>query len=73
VNLDDIRGRTVITVAETAELLGLDQRTVRRGIEAGDLPGIRVGKRIVVPVAKLIALLEEEDPAPPRAQSRRTE
>lgn len=56
--LDDIRDRTVITVTEAAELLELDARTVRRGLENGDLPGVRVGQRWVIPVAHILPILE---------------
>lgn len=58
--LDDIRGRTVITVTEAARLLELDERTVRRGLENGDLPGVRVGRRWVIPVERLLPLLEPD-------------
>lgn len=57
-NLDDIRDRTVITVTEAAELLELDSRTVRRGLENGDLTGVRVGQRWVIPVAHILPILE---------------
>lgn len=60
-NLDDIRGKAVITVTEASELLGLDTRSVRRGVELGDLPGIKVGRRILVPVPRLLALIEGDD------------
>ncbi len=36
-----------LTVAEIAELLRLNQQTVRNWIDAGDLPAVRVGKRRV--------------------------
>lgn len=57
-NLDDLRGRAIATVQETAEVLGCDDRTVRRGIERGELPGIKIGTRLMVPVPRLLALIE---------------
>lgn len=41
--------RLFITVGEAAELLMLDERTVRRGIEAADLPGFKVGATYRIP------------------------
>jgi excisionase family DNA binding protein len=61
VDLDDIRGKAVITVTEAAELLSLDPRSVRRGIQEGNLPGIKVGRRILIPVPKLLAMLETDN------------
>ena len=58
IGIEDIRDRAVITVTEAAELLELDERTVRRGLEDGNLPGVRVGRRWVVPVPRLLRLLE---------------
>lgn len=35
---------TYLTVQETADLLGCDHKTVRREIESGRLPALRVGR-----------------------------
>lgn len=40
--------REVLDVTEVATLLGLDPRTVTSGIDSGDLPGTRVGRKILV-------------------------
>ena len=37
---------TYLTVAEVAELLKLNQQTVRNWIDAGSLPAVRVGRRV---------------------------
>ena len=37
--------------AELARLLGCDPRTVDRGIEAGTIPAVRIGKFIRIPIA----------------------
>lgn len=37
---------TYLTVAEVAELLKLNQQTVRNWIDAGSLPALRVGRRV---------------------------
>ena len=50
-------------VKATAEVLHLDERTVTRGIQAGDLPSVRVGRRVLVPRLPLLALLTGESAA----------
>ena len=37
---------TFLTVAEEAELLKLNQQTVRNWIDQGSLPAVRVGRRV---------------------------
>lgn len=67
--LDDVRNSTaaVLSVTQTARLLTdldgdqVDERTVRRAVEDGQLPGIRVGKRILIPRLPLLALLGATD------------
>ena len=49
--LADLQGKLFADVPEIAVLLRIDQRTVRRSIEAGDIPGIRTGQRWRVPTA----------------------
>lgn len=51
--LADLEGKLFADVPETAALLRIDQRTVRRSIEAGDIPGIRTGQRWRVPTSWL--------------------
>jgi excisionase family DNA binding protein len=48
-----------LTVAEVAELLKLNQQTIRNWIDAGKLPHVRVGERRVrIKRADLDALIE---------------
>lgn len=58
-NLDELRTttRAVITVTETAALLEVDERTVHRGIDDGGIPAVRVGRRVLIPVQRLLPLL----------------
>ncbi len=51
--LADLAGQLFAEVPEVAVVLRIDQRTVRRSIEAGDIPGIRTGTRWRVPTAWL--------------------
>jgi excisionase family DNA binding protein len=51
--LAELAGKLFADVPETAEVLRIDQRTVRRSIEAGDIPAIRTGQRWRVPTSWL--------------------
>jgi excisionase family DNA binding protein len=51
--LDDLHGRSFATAPETADILGYDVRTVRRAIEAGDIPAVRAGSTYRIPVSWL--------------------
>jgi excisionase family DNA binding protein len=51
--LADLDGRLFASVPETAVVLRSDQRTVRRSIEAGDIPATAVGRVWRVPVSWL--------------------
>ena len=53
--------RITMTVEEAAALLGISRNTAFRAVRAGDLPSIRIGRRILVPRDRLLRLL---DPAP---------
>lgn len=46
-----LEGRLFATVPEVAEILGYDERTVRRGIKDGQIPATQVGATHRVPVA----------------------
>jgi excisionase family DNA binding protein len=48
-------GNLFADVPETAEILRYDERTVRRAIEAGEIPAVRAGERWRVPTAWLRA------------------
>jgi excisionase family DNA binding protein len=47
-----------LTVAEVAELLRLNQQTVRNWIDAGSLPAVRVGRRVRIKRSDLDRILE---------------
>ncbi|HWC85819.1 MAG TPA: helix-turn-helix domain-containing protein [Solirubrobacteraceae bacterium] len=48
-----------LTVAEVAELLRLNQQTVRNWIDQGSLPALRVGRRVRIKRSDLDRLLSE--------------
>jgi excisionase family DNA binding protein len=48
-----------LTVAEVAELLKLNQQTVRNWIDQGSLPALRVGRRVRIKRSDLDRVLED--------------
>ena len=53
------------TVAETAKRLGIGKNAAYEAVRRGEIPYIRIGKRILVPVAALERLLRgETGPSP---------
>ena len=62
--LNDLAGQTFADVPDVASILGRDERTVRRGIEAGKIPGRKVGSRWVVPVSWLRDQAGMPEPSP---------
>jgi excisionase family DNA binding protein len=61
VNRTSWRELATITVEEAAPILGIGRSSAYSAASSGDLPTIRVGKRILVPVPKLRRLLGELD------------
>ncbi len=49
--------RIVYTVTEVAEILRISRPTAFQGVERGEIPHIRVGRRILIPKAALEKLL----------------
>lgn len=52
-----LEGRLSVSIPEAALLLGLSRNSVYAAAERGDLPTIRLGRRILVPVGPLQALV----------------
>jgi len=51
--------RLTYSVVETAQLLGLSRNAAYQGVLAGEIPHLRVGRRILIPRAALEKLLAE--------------
>ena len=51
------RERPTLTVEETARLLGISRWLVQQAVRRGELPVIRIGRRILIPRTRLDALL----------------
>lgn len=57
--LDDVRQRATITVPEAGQLLGVGRDSAYRAAAKGEIPTLTIGRRLVVPTARLLALLGE--------------
>jgi excisionase family DNA binding protein len=55
--LGPLAGRAACTVEEVAELLGVARATAYEAVHAGTVPSLRIGRRVVVPVPALAAVL----------------
>jgi excisionase family DNA binding protein len=51
--LDDLGSRLFVSTVEAAELLGCDPRTIRAMARRDDIPSVREGSRIKIPVSWL--------------------
>ena len=51
----------VLSVAEAAKVLPLSQKTIRRKLRDGELPGLKSGATWLIPTHRLIAHLEGDD------------
>jgi len=58
-DLEELRASrsAVVTVAQAASVFGVDSRTVIRAIQSGDIPVVRLGRRILIPRVRLLELL----------------
>jgi excisionase family DNA binding protein len=56
----------VLTVDLVAEVLGLDRKTVYSAIQRGELPGTRVGGRIIIDRDSLVECLRQGRVVPTR-------
>ena len=52
------------TIPETAKILGIGRSAAYEAARSGQIPTIRIGKRILVPLAALERMLETTKAAP---------
>jgi excisionase family DNA binding protein len=64
--------RPALSVAETAELLGISRWLVQQAVRDGSLPSVRVGRRILIPRLRLEAWLDGSGAAGDPAGGTRT-
>jgi len=60
--LETIRRSSDATLSRVvvSEVLGVNPRTVTEGIKQGNIPAIKVGRRVLIPREKFLALFETE-------------
>ena len=66
--LPDPEAQPTLSVEETAAILQVGRNTVYDAVRSGAIPSIRVGRRYLVPTARLAAMLGlREEPNPTSA------
>jgi len=55
----NIEDKLTWTVKETSQLIGLSRNSTYRGILTGEIPHVKVGKRILIPRVALERMLSE--------------
>lgn len=58
--LKDWRDRPTVTVEESAPILGVGRSTAYALARTGQIPTLRLGRRLLVPTARLRQMLGEE-------------
>lgn len=53
----ELQGRLTVTVPVAGRALGIGRDAAYAAVERGELPSLRLGRRIVVPVPRLLDLL----------------
>lgn len=65
-------GRPTLSIEETAQLLGISRWLTEQAIRRGEIPSLRIGRRVLVPLARLQAMLDgTADTVRPATQRRR--
>ena len=65
VRLPDPQEQPTLSIEETAAILQLGRNTVYEAVRSGAVPSIRVGRRYLVPTARLAAMLGlRKEPSP---------
>lgn len=62
VSVSALRHRTVITVEEAGAVLGIGRSAAYEAARRGDLPTLRIGRRLVVPTPALLRMLGAGSP-----------
>jgi len=57
-----VEDRLVFTVEEAAQLLGISRSFAYEAVQRGDIPSMRIGRRILVPKAALLRYLDSLGP-----------
>jgi hypothetical protein len=68
-NLDEIRGKATISVPEAGQILGLGSHGAYDAARRGEIPTLRFGRTLRVPVHALLEMLDAHETAPGPAVS----
>jgi len=79
VNVDEHHERQTCTVDEAARILGIGRNSAYQAVKRGELPAIRLGRRLVISISALEGLLKgrlrpdgsSERPETPRLMTKR--
>jgi excisionase family DNA binding protein len=63
----DPTDRPTLTLDETAAILGISRDSAYKGAACGDIPTIRIGRRLLVPTATIRRMLALDDAPTPAA------
>ena len=55
-------GKLTLTIEETAKLLGIGRQLAYDKVKTGEIPVLKIGRRLLVPRAALEKLLNEPKP-----------
>lgn len=58
--LPDPNERPTLSVKEAAPVLGISEWSAYNAVQRGDIPHVRIGGRILIPTARLLAMLGVE-------------
>ena len=56
---EELDSRTTLTIEEMSLTLGIGRNTAYQAVRTGEIPSIRIGRRILVPVAAFEKMLLE--------------
>jgi excisionase family DNA binding protein len=59
--VDQQQEKLAITVDEAAKLLGVGRNVTYEAVRTGQIPSIRIGRRIIIPRAALLNMLKKAD------------
>lgn len=59
-SLEELRQRVTVTVPEAAAILGIGKNLAYAAVKSGDIPAVKLGRRLVVPVGALLKMLDIE-------------
>jgi excisionase family DNA binding protein len=64
--LPDVYSKPTLTVEEVSSILGCSRSSAYEAVRRGDIPSLRIGRRYLIPTAKVRAMLVGSEPTPER-------